>query len=137
MPEAASPGPTYGWPTAQALQEKLKLILAGESPYDIFVRWKLLSEQPIGWNPDLNDGVRMNIRPFVKAGILRKPPNIKWTKDRGNEPKRPQEEYPWFWKDGKFVGRPRQRYSPDERPEAGCEERRAFRYARAKNQLML
>ena len=29
----------------------------------------------------------MNIRPFVEAGILRKPPNIKWTKDRGNEPR--------------------------------------------------
>ena len=50
---------------ALALQEKLKLILAGEPPYDIFVRWKPLHEQPIGWNPDLNDGVRMNIRPFT------------------------------------------------------------------------
>ena len=70
---------------AQALQEKLKLILAGEPPYDIFVRWKPLAEQPIGWNPDLNDGVRLNIRPFVTAGILRKTPNIKWTKDRGND----------------------------------------------------
>ena len=46
----------------------------------------------------------MNIRPFVQAGILRKNPNIKWTKDRGNEPERPKEEYPWFWKHGKFVG---------------------------------
>ena len=46
--------------------------------------------------PRLNDGVRMNIRPFVQAGILRKNPNIKWTKDRGNEPQR-QDEYPWFW----------------------------------------
>ena len=51
------------------LQDKLKLILAGEPPYDIFVRWKPLAEQPIGWNPDLNDGVRMNIRPFVEAGV--------------------------------------------------------------------
>ena len=50
---------------AQALQEKLKLILAGEPPYDIFVRWKPLHEQAIGWHPDLNDGVRMNIRPFI------------------------------------------------------------------------
>jgi len=89
---------------AQALQEKLKLILAGEPPYDIFVRWKPHSEQAIGWNPDLNDGVRMNIRPFVEAGILRKNPNIKWTKDRGNEPQRPQEEYPWFWPGGTFKG---------------------------------
>lgn len=82
---------------AQQLQEKLKLILAGEPPYDIFVRWKPLSEQPIGWNPDLNDGVRMNVRPFVEAGVLRKNPNVKWTKDRGNEPQREKAEFPWFW----------------------------------------
>jgi hypothetical protein len=89
---------------AQALQEELKLILAGEPPYDIFVRWKPLSQQPIGWNPDLNYGVRMNIRPFVEAGILRKNPNIKWTKDRGKEPKRPKNEYPWFWEGDTFKG---------------------------------
>lgn len=89
---------------AQKLQQKLKLILAGEPPYDIFVRWKPLSEQAIGWHPDLNDGVRMNIRPFVEAGILRKNPNIKWTKDRGKEPRRDQDEYPWFWKGTEFIG---------------------------------
>ena len=89
---------------AQQLQEKLKLILAGEPPYDIFVRWKPLSEQPIGWHPDLNDGVRMNIRPFIEAGILRKTPNIKWTKDRGKEPHRDKAEYPWFWSNGQFTG---------------------------------
>ena len=98
------PGADLRLAAAQALQEKLKLILAGEPPHDIFVRWKPLSEQPIGWNPDLNDGVRMNIRPFVVAGVLRKPPNIKWTKDRGNEPQRPKEEYPWFWPGGTFKG---------------------------------
>jgi hypothetical protein len=89
---------------AQALQEKLKLILAGEPPYDIFVRWKPLHEQAIGWNPDLNDGVRMNIRPFMEAGILRKNPNIKWTKDRGKEPQRDKADYPWFWSGKDFVG---------------------------------
>ena len=41
------------------------MILTGEKPYDIFVRWKPVNEQPIGRNSDLNDGVRMNIRPFV------------------------------------------------------------------------
>ncbi len=83
---------------AQQLQEKLRLILAGEPPYDIFVRWKPLSEQPIGWNPDLNDGVRQNIRPFVKAGVLRKDlKGILKDKDRGNEPQRDKAEYPWFW----------------------------------------
>ena len=71
---------------ARRLQDTLKLILEGEPPYDIFVRWKPLEEQPIGWNPDLNDGVRLNIRPFVQAGILRKKPNINWKKDRGQNP---------------------------------------------------
>ena len=46
----------------------------------------------------------MNIRPFIEAGILRKPPNIKWTKDRGYERQRPQEEYPWFWPGDTFKG---------------------------------
>jgi hypothetical protein len=68
------------------LKEKLELILEGESPHDIFVRWKPLAEQPLGWDPDLNDGVRLNIRPFVEAGILRKPFNIKWGVDRGKNP---------------------------------------------------
>lgn len=71
---------------AQQLQEKLKLILDGEAPYDIFVRWKALAYQPMGWNPDLNDGVRLNIRPFMEADVLRKRPNIKWGVDRGKNP---------------------------------------------------
>src|SRR4029077_1779129 len=36
---------------AQELQEKLKLILAGEPDYDIFVRWKPLAAQPLRWSP--------------------------------------------------------------------------------------
>ena len=71
---------------AQQLQKKLALILQGEDPYDIFIRWKPHDQQPIGWHPDLNDGVRLNIRPFVQAGVLRKTPNIKWNKDRGKNP---------------------------------------------------
>jgi hypothetical protein len=71
---------------AQQLKEKLELILEGEPPYDIFVRWKPLHQQPIGWDPDLNDGVRLNIRPFVMAEVLRKKPNIKWGVDRGKNP---------------------------------------------------
>lgn len=74
------------WDAANKLQEKLILILNGEAPYDIFVRWKPLSEQPIGWEPDLNDGVRLNIRPFVEAGVLRSKFNIKWGIDRGKNP---------------------------------------------------
>jgi hypothetical protein len=78
---------------AEALKKRLELILAGEAPYDIFVRWKPIEEQPIGWNPDLNDGVRLNIRPFLSvpdvgkrgAGVLRDRPNVKWEKDRGSD----------------------------------------------------
>lgn len=81
---------------AQNLKRRLALILEGEPPYDIFVRWKPLAEQPIGWNPDLNDGVRLNIRPFMTAEVLRhnkKPKlNITWDKDRGKD----VESAPWF-----------------------------------------
>lgn len=71
---------------ALKLKDKLEAILHGEAPYDIFVRWKPLAEQPIGWEPDLNDGVRLNIRPFIEADVLRKKPNIKWGVDRGKNP---------------------------------------------------
>ena len=52
------------------LQQKLEKILEGEKPYDIFVRWKSLAQQPLGWDPDPDDGVRQNIRPFIMAGVL-------------------------------------------------------------------
>jgi hypothetical protein len=90
---------------AEHLQGELKKIYDGEAPYDIFVRWKPLKEQPVGWEPALNDGVRMNIRPWIaaaklykatKPGILRITPNIKYTKDRGKEPARDPKEFPWF-----------------------------------------
>ena len=71
---------------AKILKVKLELILKGEPPYDIFVRWKSLLEQPIGWEPDINDGVRMNVYPFIQAGVLRKKFNVKWGKDRGKNP---------------------------------------------------
>lgn len=85
---------------AEGLKKKLEQILEGEAPYDIFIRWKPIEQQPIGWNPDLNDGVRLNIRPFMTvgdvkkrgAGVLRDKPNIKWGKDRGKD----VESAPWF-----------------------------------------
>jgi hypothetical protein len=92
---------------AEHLKAELIKILNGEPPYDIFVRWKALHEQPLGWDPDINDGVRMNIRPFMTARtlnarsanacILRSTPKIKWDKDRGKEPNRNKADYPWFW----------------------------------------
>jgi hypothetical protein len=90
---------------AEHLQGELKKILDGERPYDVFVRWKPIKTQPIGWDPDLNDGVRNNIRPWLtearlyratKPGILRVSPNIKYGKDRGKEPARDPKEFPWF-----------------------------------------
>ncbi len=71
---------------AQDLKSRLEAILHGEPPHDIYVRWKPLHEQPIGWEPDLNDGVRLNIRPFMQAGVLRARPDINWNKDRGKNP---------------------------------------------------
>ena len=63
-------------------------------------QWEPVEQLSIGWHPDLNDGVRLNIRPFMEAdlsaavpagrqgqaGVLRKRPNIKWGKDRGKNP---------------------------------------------------
>ena len=85
---------------AETLKKHLEMILKGDEPYDIFVRWKPIEKQPIGWNPDLNDGVRLNIRPFVSvpdvkkkgAGVLRDKPNVKWGKDRGKD----VESAPWY-----------------------------------------
>ena len=92
---------------AEHLRGILMDILEGEPPYDIFVRWKPLHEQAIGWEPAIDDGVRLNIRPFMTARplgakgknacILRATPKIKWQKDRGKEPMRDREDYPWFW----------------------------------------
>ena len=105
---------------AQDLQRQLQAILAGEPPFDLFVRWKPLHRQALGWEPDLDDGVRLNIRPFLRAelrrglqgaGILRAKPNLHWKKDRGKEPRtlrakrrgdppdeiRPKADFPWFW----------------------------------------
>ncbi len=98
---------------ALELQKRLVAILSGEPPCDIFVRWKPIEAQPIGWEPDINDGVRLNIRPFMAddipggkkgAGILRAKPSVHWRKDRGKEPFREQEQFPWFWRDDEFTG---------------------------------
>ncbi|MCX6876901.1 MAG: N-6 DNA methylase [Verrucomicrobia bacterium] len=103
--KADKPGAAERLGTAQVLQAELVKILEGEAPYDLFVRWKPLQQQACGWHPDLNDGVRLNIRPFLTAkdlgkkgsGLLRSKPNIKWDKDRGKEPERPKADFPWFW----------------------------------------
>jgi len=92
---------------AEHLQGEMKKIAEGEEPYDIFVRWKSLAKQPVGWEPNLNDGVRINIRPWItearlykatKPGILRVTPNIKYTKDGGKELACDLKDFPWFAK---------------------------------------
>ena len=84
--EAGIPGADARLVAALTLQGKLEDIRDGEPPYDIYVRWKSLAEQPIGWDPDLNDGVRLNIRPFIEAGVLQRRVSVKWNKDRGLNP---------------------------------------------------
>ena len=83
--ESGTPGASARLVAALKLQRKLEEIRDGEPPYDIYVRWKPLHDQPMGWNPDLNDGVRLNIRPFVTAGVLRNQVNVNWKKDRGRD----------------------------------------------------
>jgi hypothetical protein len=90
------------------LKAEFEKILAGEKPFDIFVRWKPLHEQPLGWEPDLNDGVRPHLRPWLTATlaphtkpkkgacILRVTPKIAYGKDRGKEPSRDKTDFPWF-----------------------------------------
>lgn len=103
--KADKPGAAVRLGAARVLQTKLAAILEGEAPLDIFVRWKPVSEQAQGWHPDLNDGVRQNIRPFLLAGDVGKkgaglfrtvPLDLK-DKDRGSEPQRAKKDYPWFW----------------------------------------
>ena len=94
---------------AEHLRGELTRIIEADLPYDIFVRWKPLDRQPIGWEPDIDDGVRLNIRPFLIARpkdsgrrdgcILRVTPRVKKHAgaDRGAEPHRKKEDFPWFW----------------------------------------
>ena len=99
---------------AQDLRNQLEKIIAGEPPCELFVRWKPLREQPIGWEPDINDGVRVNIRPFMSvelrtggragAGILRAKPKIAWGKDRGTEALKRRKRWRPPWLNGEYEG---------------------------------
>jgi hypothetical protein len=58
----------------------------------MFVRWKPIEQQSIGWHPDLD--ARLHIRPWITiadvgakgAGVVRWKPNITWGKDWGKHP---------------------------------------------------
>ena len=107
------------------LQNQLTKIISGEPPCDLFVRWKPLCEQPIGWEPDINDGVRVNIRPFMSAelarggragaGVLRAKPKIAWNKDRGREALKPEPGRRPVWAED------------DDRPDGEIDEDREIR----------
>lgn len=53
----------------RALDRVLQRLEEGEFP--IRVPWKKAEEQPKGWQPNFDDGVRVNIVPFQNAGVLR------------------------------------------------------------------
>ncbi|MDP9362640.1 MAG: BREX-1 system adenine-specific DNA-methyltransferase PglX [Chloroflexota bacterium] len=84
--DADEPGAETGLARALELKAKLEAIQRGDPPFDIYVRWKPLHRQPVGWEPDLDDGVRLNARPFVTAGVLRAKFSVGWNKDRGDNP---------------------------------------------------
>jgi hypothetical protein len=64
---------------AQDLDRRLRWVQEGhhEGPeggnkdYRILTPWKKPHERPKGWDPDLDDGVKVNIEPLQKAGVLR------------------------------------------------------------------
>ncbi len=63
----------------QALDKKLQQIQeghhegpgGGERDFRILTPWKEPSARPRGWAPDLDDGVKVNIAPLDRAGVLR------------------------------------------------------------------
>jgi len=63
----------------QALDKKLQLVQeghhegaeGGDRDFRILTPWKEPAKRPKGWNPDLDDGVKVNIAPLDRAGILR------------------------------------------------------------------
>ena len=44
---------------------------SGERDYRILTPWKSADERPTGWDPDVDDGVKVNIAPLQRAGVLR------------------------------------------------------------------
>ena len=102
--KADKPGAAGRLGAARALQTKLAAILEGEAPLDIFVRWKPLKEQAQGWHPDLNDGIRQNIRPFSSLAMWAKRERVcsaLFRLPQRQRPRhrthRPKKDYPWFW----------------------------------------
>ncbi|MFY9826547.1 MAG: hypothetical protein WAM82_34615, partial [Thermoanaerobaculia bacterium] len=55
----------------KAFDKKLQALDEGEPP--IRVTWKDAAKQSKGWEPDIDDGVKVNILPLQTAGLLRIP----------------------------------------------------------------
>ncbi|MBW2153247.1 MAG: hypothetical protein JRH18_16440, partial [Deltaproteobacteria bacterium] len=52
-------------------RERLERIQEGKDPESrIYVRWKSPEQQPRGWRPDINDGVKINIAPWERLGMF-------------------------------------------------------------------
>jgi hypothetical protein len=64
---------------AQELDQRLQWVQeghhegaeGGDTDYRILTPWKSADQRPRGWDPDLDDGVKVNIEPLQKAGVLR------------------------------------------------------------------
>jgi hypothetical protein len=55
------------------LQRVQEAFHQGAEDYRILTPWKTEHERPKGWDPDINDGVKVNIEPLQRAGVLRIP----------------------------------------------------------------
>ena len=62
---------------AEELDRRLQLVQEGfhngNADYRILTPWKTEAQRPKGWDPDINDGVKVNIAPLQRAGVLRIP----------------------------------------------------------------
>jgi hypothetical protein len=60
---------------AEELDRRLQRIQEGfhkgGEDYRILTPWKSDRDRPKGWDPDINDGVKVNIEPLQRAGVLR------------------------------------------------------------------
>ena len=55
----------------EEFDRRLELLQEGrQREARIWVPWKSPEEQPVGWDPDINDGVRVNIAPLQRLGLL-------------------------------------------------------------------
>jgi hypothetical protein len=62
---------------AEELDRRLQKVQEGfhqaSEDYRILTPWKPEAARPKGWDPDINDGVKVNIEPLQRAGVLRIP----------------------------------------------------------------